>query len=161
MSRETVHLPKAQLARLHEYDVIYLTGGDPPAFRENLVRSGVGSRLRECAELGCVLVGASAGAMQMTSNVSLFRLIESSVDEVVATLEGNAGLGLVNYELLPHFNRLDSEFLDKVRLYSERVPHDILAIPDGVALLHSDTSFTWTAPVVRIRRGELAPLVHA
>ena len=37
---------EAQLARLDDYDVVYLTGGDPLGFRRNIFRSGLSEKLR-------------------------------------------------------------------------------------------------------------------
>jgi peptidase E len=127
-----------QFALLDLYDVVYLTGGDPIVFRQNLQRSGFATRLRDFAAAGRLVVGASGGAMQLTKNVSLFRLSSDSVDDVVSKRAEFDGLGLVGYELLPHLNKHDASFLEKVRRYSESIPHDIVALEDGAALLCDD-----------------------
>ena len=75
--------------------------------------------------------------MQFTRNVSLYRLPSEPVDAVLAERHEYEGLGLVHYELLPHLNRLDATFLEKVRLYSEKVAHDVVALEDGSAMLHA------------------------
>jgi peptidase E len=67
----------------------------------------------------------------------LFRLQSTTVDEVFVDRGEYEALGLVGYELLPHMNRFDGEFLERVRQYSERVGHDIVAIEDGSAVIHS------------------------
>ena len=41
-----------QLAALDRYDVIYLSGGDPIAFRERIIRSGLDRHLRRCVQRG-------------------------------------------------------------------------------------------------------------
>jgi hypothetical protein len=35
-----------QLVTLNQYDVIYLSGGDPIVFRQNIIRSGLATQLR-------------------------------------------------------------------------------------------------------------------
>jgi peptidase E len=52
-------LSPGQLARLREYDVVYLTGGDPLGFRRNILRSRLGARLRECLAAGRLVIAAS------------------------------------------------------------------------------------------------------
>ena len=72
--------------------------------------------------------------MQVTPNISLHRLLKYEVAEVVAGRAGHAGLGLVGFEFLPHLNRRDQVFIDRVRAYSEAVPHDIVGVDDGGAI---------------------------
>lgn len=85
-----------------------------------------------------LVVAASGGAMQLTENVSLFRLQVSDASEVVADLTGHEGLGMVPYEILPHLNRHDDTFLERVRRYSNSIPHSILALADGAAIVYVD-----------------------
>ena len=66
---------EGQLTCLDEYDVVYLTGGDPIGFRRNILRAGLSSRLQQCLVVGRLIVGASGGSMQLTRIVSLFRLL--------------------------------------------------------------------------------------
>jgi len=142
-----------QLDLLDRYDVVYLAGGDPILFRESIRRTGLGERLREFMAAGSLVVGASGGAMQLTMNVSLFRLLSVPVDEVVANRKEFDGLCAVGYEILPHLNRHDASFLEKVQRYSELVSHDIVALGDGAALVHSDGESTCFGEGVRFTRG--------
>ena len=139
---------------LDHFDVVYLTGGDPVIFRQNLRRSGLAKGLRAFAAEGRLIVGASGGAMQLTRNVSLFRLLSASVEEVIASRAEFDGLGLVDYEVLPHLNRHDDAFLEKVRQYSELVEHDIVALDDGSAVV-ADTASNYRSlgQGVRFYRG--------
>lgn len=69
-----------QLAHLDEYDVLYFTGGDPLVFRANMARRRVGDAVKRCLAAGRLVVGASGGAMQLTQNVSLYRLLSRPVE---------------------------------------------------------------------------------
>lgn len=80
------------LDHLAEFDVVYLTGGDPIGFRRNILRAELPARLKACLAAGCLVVGASGAAMQLTKNISLFRLTTAPLDEVVATADGAAVL---------------------------------------------------------------------
>jgi dipeptidase E len=126
-----------QLAYLHEFDVVYLAGGDPVRFRYNAMRSGLAGRLRQSAVTGRLIIGASAGSMLLTRNVSIFRLQHESVDEVIATRDRFDGIGAAPYEVLPHANRRDRAFMEKVRHYSSCIDHDVVTLADGAALLHT------------------------
>jgi peptidase E len=148
-----------QLAMLANYDVVYLSGGDPIGFRSNILKSGVSAKLQQCLARGCYIVAASGGSMQLTKNVSLFRLFSVLLDEVIAERSEYNALGVVGYEILPHLNRFDATFLELVRSYSEQVGHDVLALADGAALLytHSD-SFQCLGRVIRFRKGVVTDL---
>jgi peptidase E len=125
-----------QLARLDEYEVVYLTGGDPIGFRRNILRTGLDRRLRECLAAGRLIVGASGGSLQFTKNLSLFRLLNVALDEVIANHGEYEALGVADYEILPHLNRFEPAFLETVRRYSERITHDVIGLADGAAILH-------------------------
>jgi dipeptidase E len=131
-------LDETLISHLERYDIVYLSGGDPIRFLLNLMRRRLSAHLRDYIDKGRLLVTASGGSLQITPNVSLYRLQSASIDEVFKDRNEYNALGFVRYELLPHLNRLSPEFLEKVRQYSERVEHDILAIPDGSAVLHKD-----------------------
>lgn len=123
----------AESIHLDKYDAIYLTGGDPLLFQRNIQRANLGPSLRNFIASSRLVVAASGGAMQLTANVSLFRLQASDTDEVIGGLAGHEGLHIVPYEILPHLNRHDDSFLEKVRIYSESIPRSILALVDGAA----------------------------
>lgn len=142
-----------QLALLDRYDVVYLSGGDPIAFRRNGLRVGLPARLRQCLAAGRLIVAASGGAMQLTPNVSLYRLLSQRLDDVFVDRAEYEASGLVGYEVLPHLNRFAPPFLEEVRRYSERIPHDILALADGAAVLDGGDGPRCFGRVTRLRRG--------
>lgn len=145
-----------QLSTLDQYDVIYLSGGDPIRFQRNILKIGISIQLRKCLDVGCLVVAASGGSMQMTKNVSLFRLVGTPLDKVLAEHSAYKALGIVDYEILPHVNRLESTFLEKVRRYSEEVPDDIIGLADGAALIYTNSDdFLFTGQVTRFRKREV------
>jgi peptidase E len=147
---------QVQIAYLHEFDIVYLSGGDPVRFRYNAMRSGLSGRLRPCLAAGRLVIGASGGALLVTPNVSVFRLQDESVDAVVAARARFEALGVVDYELLPHINRWDDAFLAKVRDYSSRIDRDIIGLPDGGAVLHSDGRIgEVSGAITRFRKGHI------
>ncbi len=149
-------LDQVQLAYLHEFDVIYLSAGDPVRFRYNAIRAGLAGRLRQCVSHGRLIVAASGGALLLTPNVSLFRLESESVEEVLATRGRFGAIGAVSYEVLPHVSRRETAFIDKVRRYSDEAATDVVALADGAALFAtSPDAFEHVGMVTRYRRGEI------
>jgi len=150
---------KERLSRLEQYDIVYLSGGDPIRFRANILRTGLSAHLQRCLKKGRLLIAASGGSLQLTRNISLFRLQAASVDEVLVDRNEYQGLGFVGYELLPHLNRFDEEFLEKVRKYSQRIEHDIVAIHDGAAVLPNTLDdYGFVGKVARFREGVMTPI---
>lgn len=151
-----------RLSELPDYDIVYLSGGDPVIFRTNIFRTGLPVLLKRCLENGRLVVAASGGSLQFTKNLSLFRLLSASVDEAFATRGEYAGLSFVGYELLPHRNRFEGEFLEKVRAYSARIEHDIVALDDGAAVVHCGPhDYCCFGTAVRYRNGVKEPIETA
>ncbi|MEZ4656511.1 MAG: Type 1 glutamine amidotransferase-like domain-containing protein [Caldilineaceae bacterium] len=151
-----------QLDQLDQYDAIYLTGGDPLGFRRNLHRCGLAARIPQYLAAGRLVIAASGGAMQFTPNVSLFRLVNNPVAEVLVTHAEYQALGIVDYELLPHLNKLDTAFLEKVQRYSEGIQHDIVALADGAVLIHEAAgAYRCVGQAVKLRGGAQTPVANA
>lgn len=150
---------KAQLAQLDQYDALYFTGGNPLGFRINILKCGFAERIHRYLADGGLVIAASGGAMQFTQNVSLFRLVNKSVAEVLAEHHEYQALGIVGYELLPHLNKLDAPFLHKVQCYAESVSHDIVALADGAALIHDEAgAYRCIGQAVMFRNGVQMPI---
>jgi peptidase E len=145
-----------QLAYLHEFDVVFLSDGDPVRFRYNALRSGLSGRLRQCAASGRTIVGAGGGALLLTPNVSILRLAHGPAADVLATRPRLDALAAVPYELLPHANRWPPPMLDRVREYSAQIDHDIVAVADGGALFHNGSGALHSeGDIVRYRKGQI------
>lgn len=150
---------KEQLAHLDQYDCIYLTGGDPIGFQRNINQVGLTKKLITYLRTGRMIVAASGGSMQFTKNVSLFRLLDLTLDEVIESRGEHKALCIVDYEILPHINRFEPPFLEKVRRYSELVDNDVLGLADGAAILHSDTTnYKCVGKAISFHKGVMTPI---
>lgn len=151
-----------QLAYLREFDVVYLADGDAVRFRYNMLRTGLGGRLRQAIAAGRLLIGDGSGATLFTPNVSAARLPVEPLAEVMTTRERYGGLGLVEVEVLPHLASLSAEVIQAVRGYSAAIPHDLLTLAPGAALLAAPGAALEThGVIVRYRAGEVVPPVDA
>jgi peptidase E len=129
----------------------------PTDFRDTTL-----AELAAFARSGGLVVGASGGAMQLTPNLSLHRLLRSEVAEVLAERAGHEGLGLVGFEFLPHLNRHGERFIDRVLAYSEAVPHDIVGAHDGGAIaVKTNAEVSVIGRAVRFRQGVVSPFEAA
>jgi hypothetical protein len=152
---------EVQLAYLYEFDIVCLSGVNPLVFRYNMLRTGLSGRLRQCASLERLIVTASGGSLLLTPNVSLYRLQSESVEAVLETRGRFDGMSAVAYEVLPHLNRWDREFLDKVSDYSSRIDNDVIGVPDGAAVFaETEHAFGYVGAVVRYRQGVREEYAH-
>jgi hypothetical protein len=134
-------------------DGLYFSGGDPLVFSAALARSTVAAQCVRFTEPW--LLGASGGAMQLTPNLSLFRLQQHSVAEVLQERDRFAALGIVAFEVLPHSDRQPASLLDAVRHYSEGVDNDVWCLADGAAVWQdANGSLSSIGDTRCLRRGE-------
>jgi len=100
--------------------------------------------------------------MQLTKNVSLFRLVNHHLDKVLTEYNEYDALGIVEYEILPHLNRQETSFLEKVRRYSEQIHHKVFGLADGAVLLYMNTNkFLCVGQVTRFHKGEVESIETA
>jgi hypothetical protein len=78
--------------------------------------------------------------MQLTKNISVFRLTEFEVDEVIVQWSEYKALDIVPYEFLPHLNLHSETFLEKVRLYSQAINHPVIGVEWWSPNLHVSKS---------------------
>lgn len=146
---------QVQLAYLHEFDVICVCGEDAVRYRYNMMRTGLGGRLRRCAASGRLIVAAGAGSQLFTPTVSLARVMTSPLSEVLAERGRYDALGAVSYEVLPQADRCDAATLEGVRRYAEGAGVDVVALSAGAALLVTDRdTFEAVGGVTRLRAAD-------
>jgi len=64
-----------------------------------------------------------------------------------------------NALIAAHLNRLEASFLETVRRYSERVGHDVIALADGAAVLHTGgDDYTCVGEAALFRQGARTPI---
>lgn len=120
---------------------VYLSGGNPLAFRDRLQESGMSAWLRSNHDSSAPLpvVAASGGAMQLTRSLSLFRLLSVPVEEVLLERRALEGLSLTPCEVVPHIDHQPVHLVDAARAYARRVDRPVWGIPDGSAITVFDS----------------------
>jgi dipeptidase E len=116
-----------QVARFADFGALHLSGGNTFRFLYWLRERGLLGDLRRYVAAGGVLIGVSAGAILMTQDIGSAAVCG---DAPYPLLEGTAGLGLVDFAVLPHFEGTLAEEAALVRLAAEsgKVAY---GIPDG------------------------------
>lgn len=113
--------------RLPAFDVIYVGGGSAYWLLHWVRKSGFGAIIRGLLDEGKVYVGVSAGSVIAGPDVK-----EMTRAENVTGLEDTSGLGLVEFEILPHYS--DARYQDLLEK-SRIVDYPIIGLPDHQAVL--------------------------
>ena len=96
--------PETIRRSLEEDDLIYLSGGNTFFLLQELRRSGAADLIRQQVDQGKPYIGESAGAVVTGPDIGFLDAMDPR--SAAPDLDSTAGLGLVDFRLLPH---LDSE----------------------------------------------------
>ena len=125
--------------KLHEYQVIYLSGGNPFYLLYHLKKSGAVQVLREVYEKGTLIVGGSAGAVVFGPDLQI--VSHFAPEYKLDILTDNSALACVPFSVLPHANRYrdqDRYFDKRIADLSELLDYEILLIDDGTGIFMQD-----------------------
>ena len=114
------------IAKLREYNIIYLSGGNTFIFLESARKRGLKSILDDVLTRGGLLIGASAGAIMCTSSIE----IACSVDENVVGMTDFTAFGYVDGAFYPHANNSLQEN-NVIREYKDTYGKEVLVCKDG------------------------------
>jgi dipeptidase E len=110
-------------------DVIHLSAGDPIEGRKVMKKRKMDDVLRKYVHQGGTIVGVSGGAVQLGKSIKLYELFTGeSHDELDA-------LQLVDFEFLPHYNRWNEDFKQKVLAYVETTGTTVYTANDGDGMI--------------------------
>ncbi|MGK5082667.1 Type 1 glutamine amidotransferase-like domain-containing protein [Bdellovibrionota bacterium FG-1] len=114
--------------------IVYLAGGNTFYFLQALRRSGLLSFLKDFADQGGIFAGLSAGAHILSPHIGLAGAVGLDPDENEVGLKNFKALGLVPFEVLPHFDKSPGK-LAAIQRYSRRSVYPIYACPDGAGIV--------------------------
>lgn len=107
------------LAKLFDYDVMYVNGGYSAYLAQVMKKSGFDKRLPELLGKGIIYVGSSGGSMVLSKvqDAASFYFGESEPEALEI-----GGLGLVDFEFYPmHDHRWSPDLIEKIK--AKRNPH--------------------------------------
>jgi dipeptidase E len=121
----------SRLGALLSCDAIHLTGGNTFRFLYWLQARELMDEIRNYANSGGVLIGVSAGAILMTPDISTSALCG---DVAYPGLTDTKGLALVDFAIVPHFDRSE-ELAAEAASYASRFKGTVYAVPDGAGIV--------------------------
>jgi dipeptidase E len=135
-----------ELAQLLQLDAIHLSGGNTFRFLHWLRACGLFAKLQSYVAQGGVLIGVSAGAILMTRDIRSAAICgdapypapndQTPSDQIRSAplLSDTAGLGLVDFAVLPHFDGSDAQKAALGRL-GEELGSVAYGVPDGSGIV--------------------------
>lgn len=119
---EIIDLDKDNL-NIKEYDALYLSGGEPKNLMDSIINSNNYEIIKEFIDNGGIVIGQSAEAMIFNK-----KYLETTTGDLLIM---NNGFNYYDRIIVPHYNNLSSELLDKI-------PDNILKINDNDKLYKLD-----------------------
>lgn len=123
------------VSAIRDAGLIYLSGGDPHHLAETLIDTPVWEAIVRAWSSGSSLMGCSAGAMALGSEIIAFR--KSHV---------TAGLGLLpNIQTIPHYDRFLGWLPDRVSAAIMRVEEgmNLIGIDENTAIVRDSADSPW------------------
>ena len=128
---DVVCLTDDNVEQIHEFDVVYITGGDmaplgemvTPKIKENILQflTGAGT-----------IIGESAGSIILGEDFKWYYDVKKGTKpKYDVVLPNYKGFGLIDFTIYPHWNKAKQEQKEKVKEYSKTSRIKIITMEDG------------------------------
>jgi len=129
---DVLTLKADNLKAIHDYDAIYMLGGDVTPFIEIANSSSAAEELRAFVKNGGVIFGESAGSMIFGKNLKwIYDLKRGTKNKWNAVLESYNGFGFADINIFPHWNKVEAELKVKAAEYEKQNNIVITRLNDG------------------------------
>lgn len=133
---------------LYNCDVIHLSSGNTYTFLKNLKRRNMLEKLREYSNKGGILVGVSAGAHILSKTISCAQF----GDENLVNLTNLNALGLVKFQIIPHWNKKKKRLQD-IKIYSKNHGILVYTLEDGQGIIIDNNNICYFGNIGCIKEG--------
>ena len=135
---EVLHLTEENVEQIHDYDVLYFTGGDTAPLIE-MATEKVKSELVEYLLGNTLVVGESAGSIIFGEDLKWYYDVKKGTKpKYDVELPTYRGLGLIDYTIYPHWNKASKEQKQKVKDYAKEHKVKIKPLKDGEFYEHTE-----------------------
>lgn len=107
-------------ALLRQYDVIYISGGNPFYLLHHMRLSGADKIMKEIiAETNTIIIGASAGAVILGPDIEIVKFFTPQMNNV--GLHDFKGLAMTDVAIFPHYDREDLFIVETGQTIEDRI----------------------------------------
>lgn len=129
---DIIDINKENLNDILEYEVIYAIGGDPRYLLDLVATTNVKEILKQFLKSGGIYIGESAGSMILGNNLKwVWEVKKGTKPKYDIELPSYKGLGIVNINFFPHWNKASDEMKEKVSNYEKQHNIKITRVQDN------------------------------
>ncbi len=133
---------------LFKCDIIQLPGGNTYYFLDILKKRNLIGKLQDYSKNGGIILGVSAGALITSPTIGSAQF----GDENDVGLTDLSALGLVDFEMMPHWNKW-SDYLNDLQEYSAKNDITIYTVSDGEGIVIQDDQINFYGDIGIIKNG--------
>lgn len=133
---------------LFKCDIIQLPGGNTYYFLDILKKRNLIGKLQGYSKNGGIILGVSAGALITSPTIGSAQF----GDENDVELTDLSALGLVDFEMMPHWNKW-SDYLNDLQEYSAKNDITIYTVSDGEGIVIQDDQINFYGDIGIINNG--------
>lgn len=133
---------------LFKCDIIQLPGGNTYYFLDILKKRNLIGKLQDYSKSGGIILGVSAGALITSPTIGSAQF----GDENDVGLTDLSALGLVDFEMMPHWNKW-SDYLNDLQEYSAKNDIIIYTVSDGEGIVIQDDQINFYGDIGIIKNG--------
>ena len=135
VSCDIVDLDKDNVNKILDYDVIYMLGGNVGKLIELNHNTNIKELIIKFLEKG-IYIGESAGSMILSKNVKyIYDLKKGTKAKYSVIYDSYDGFGLIDYYILPHYQKEDKIMDEKVVNYELNNNIKLTKLNDGEIIL--------------------------
>ena len=126
-----IHLTEENVEQIHDYDVLYFTGGDMAPLAEIVTEKIKDELLNFMSNKGCV-IGESAGSIIFGENFKWYYDVKKGTKpKYDVELPSYKGFGFIDYNLYPHYNKADEQQKKRINDYECDNVDVVVKMEDG------------------------------
>jgi dipeptidase E len=141
---------ESKIPELLQCDAIHLSGGDTAYFLSNIKKRGFDAIIKAYADNGGMLIGISAGSIIITETIDIIKVGEDYEDD--CNLTDMKGLGLVNFEFMPHWDR-EIFKLEEFQGHTVKSGKTLYICRDEDGIVVRDNNIKFIGNVIKIQNG--------
>lgn len=128
---DVIYLTDDNIEQIHEYDVVYITGGDMAPLAE-MVTPKIKENILQFLTGGGTIIGESAGSIILGEDFKWYYEVKKGTKpKYDVILPSYKGFGLIDFTIYPHWNKVKQEQREKVKEYSKTSQIKIVPMEDG------------------------------
>ena len=98
------------------------------------------------------MVGVSGGAVQLGRGAGLFKLFTCSLEETLNCRDILSALHITDFEFLPHYNRWEAKYIDRVKEYLQKIESTIFTCEDGNGIIVENGDMNFIGKVIKLKK---------